>query len=103
MSSLNDIVVITTDLIKEASSCDDTNNIKTLTFANINKKIRKIDNLNSISSSITKLDISYHTISVIEGLESLSLLVSLNLSENSIRKIENISSLRRLETLNLAG
>ena len=102
MSSLNDIVVITTDLIKEASSCDDVNSIKILKFNNISQKIRKIDNLSSLRS-LMKLDISYHTISIIEGLESLSLLVSLNLSENSIRKIENISSLRRLETLNLAG
>jgi Leucine-rich repeat (LRR) protein len=49
------------------------------------------------------LNLSYNTISRIEGLECLRSLIELNLAENAIEIIENLGSLTSLERLNLSG
>ena len=94
MSLLNDIIVIDNDLIKKITgflstpssllSSNEYNiyDIKTLDFNDINGKIRRIENLDSYTS-LTRLDLSFHTISHIDGLSSLSLLKELNLSGKS--------------------
>lgn len=50
-----------------------------------------------------ELDLSYHLISRIEGLDGLAQLRDLNLAENNIRKLEGLEPCRALEILNLTG
>ena len=96
---------ITEKLIKEVSGIVDLLKLETLDLhlkdENLGK-IRKIQNLHLVPN-LKILNLSYNNLSVIEGLNKLTVLVELNLAENFIRRIENLEPLISLQRLNLSG